>query len=124
MATSWHEGGSDVLTSAKDLYVALGVRLRERPGARWVIEMHPETSAGLDPVDFETRFGARHVWLQESRHVVRGEYRLSQRGFDASDAPMVERGYADWRRRLTRNLSRKSDGPWDALTFFEQLPAT
>jgi hypothetical protein len=25
--------------------------------------------------------------------------------------------YADWRERLVRNLSRRSDGPWDPLTY-------
>lgn len=28
----------------------------------------------------------------------------------------VEEWYDDWRRRLTRNLSRRSDGRWDPLT--------
>jgi hypothetical protein len=144
MGTSRHEGGSDVLTSSDDLYVALGVRLRERPGARWMVEIHPETSAGLDLGDFNLRFGFQDVRLQESRYVARGEFRLSQRGFgltgagrkalavptaadartarlDPSGAPTVGRGYPDWRKRLTRNLSRRSDGPWDPLTFFEEV---
>jgi hypothetical protein len=32
-----------------------------------------------------------------------------------SEAPL-ESGFADWRRRLTGNLSRRSDGRWDPLT--------
>lgn len=31
----------------------------------------------------------------------------------------VEEWHADWRRRLTRNLSRRSDGRWDPLTHVE-----
>lgn len=31
------------------------------------------------------------------------------------DSP-EETGFADWRRRLTGNLSRRSDGPWTPLT--------
>ena len=27
--------------------------------------------------------------------------------------------YADWRRRLTRNLASRSDGRWEPLTHFE-----
>ena len=29
-----------------------------------------------------------------------------------------ESSFADWRRRLAANLSRRSDGRWDPLTFF------
>lgn len=32
-----------------------------------------------------------------------------------ADRP-IETGFADWRRRLTANLSRRSDGRWDPLT--------
>jgi len=32
-----------------------------------------------------------------------------------SEAPL-ESGFADWRRRLTGNLSRRSDGRWAPLT--------
>ena len=28
----------------------------------------------------------------------------------------IETGFADWRRRLTANLSRRSDGRWEPLT--------
>ena len=31
----------------------------------------------------------------------------------------VEMGYDDWRRRLTRNLARRTDGRWDPLTHVE-----
>jgi hypothetical protein len=31
----------------------------------------------------------------------------------------VERGYDDWRARLTRNLARRTDGRWDPLTHLE-----
>jgi len=31
---------------------------------------------------------------------------------------LVEHGYGDWRRRLTRNLSRRSDARWDPLTWY------
>jgi hypothetical protein len=81
MGTSRHESGADVLTSPDDLYVALGVRLRERPGARWMVEMHPETRADFDLESFNARFGSQDVRLHESRYVAPGEYRLSQRGF-------------------------------------------
>ncbi len=30
--------------------------------------------------------------------------------------------YADWRRRLTRNLASRSDGRWEPLTHFERRP--
>jgi hypothetical protein len=82
MESSRHEGGSDVLTSSEDLYVALGVRLRERPGARWMVEIHPDTWADFDLVEFQMCFGSQDVRFHESRYVVRGEFRLSQRGFD------------------------------------------
>lgn len=32
-----------------------------------------------------------------------------------ADRP-IETGFADWRRRLTANLSRRSDGRWEPLT--------
>ena len=82
MGSSRHEGGYDVLASPDDLYVALGVRLRERPGARWMVEMHPETRAEFDLEDFNIRFGFQDVRLFESRYVALGEYHLLQRGFD------------------------------------------
>jgi hypothetical protein len=78
---SRHEGGADVLGSSVDLYVALGVRLRERPGARWMVEMHPRTRAEFDIAKFNERFGAHDVRIYASRYVAPGEYRLSQRGF-------------------------------------------
>jgi hypothetical protein len=81
MEISRHEGGSDILTSADDLAVALGVRLRERPGARWVVQMHPETLAEFDVTEFEARFGAHDVTLDESSYIVPGEYHLAQSGF-------------------------------------------
>ena len=37
-----------------------------------------------------------------------------------SDAP-YESLFSDWRKRLTRNLSRRSDGRWEPLT--EVLPS-
>ncbi len=81
MGFSRHQGACDVLTSPDDLYVALGVRLRERPGARWMVEMHPETRADFDLEDFNLRFGFQDVRLYESHYVAPGEYHLSQRGF-------------------------------------------
>jgi hypothetical protein len=33
-----------------------------------------------------------------------------------SDSESEETGFADWRERLTRNLSRRSDGRWEPLT--------
>ena len=30
--------------------------------------------------------------------------------------------HADWRRRLARNLSRRSDGRWDPLTYVHDAP--
>ena len=87
MANSRHEGGADVLASAADLYVALGVRLRERPGARWMVEMHPRTRADFDLAAFENYFGANDVRIYESSRVTPGEYHLSRRGFGTgSDA--------------------------------------
>jgi hypothetical protein len=29
----------------------------------------------------------------------------------------LETGFSDWRRLLSRNLSRRSDGRWDPLTY-------
>jgi hypothetical protein len=81
MSDSRHEGGADVLASPADLYVALGVRLRERPTARWMVEMHPRTRAEFDVEAFNDRFGAEDVRIYASRYVAPGEYRLSQRGF-------------------------------------------
>ena len=34
----------------------------------------------------------------------------------ATGAESEETGFADWRVRLTRNLSRRSDGRWEPLT--------
>ena len=84
MGSSRHEGGSDILTSVDDLYMALGVRLRERPGARWIVAMHPETRAEFDLEDFNIRFGFQDIRLDECRYVAPGEYHLSQRGFGLS----------------------------------------
>jgi hypothetical protein len=33
-----------------------------------------------------------------------------------TDAEPEETGFADWRARLTRNLSRRSEGRWEPLT--------
>lgn len=33
-----------------------------------------------------------------------------------STAEPMESGFPDWRRRLSRNLSRRSDGRWEPLT--------
>lgn len=38
-------------------------------------------------------------------------------------APPTETAHADWRERLTRNLSRRTDGPWEPLTFTPEPPA-
>jgi hypothetical protein len=39
--------------------------------------------------------------------------------------PAPERAYPDWRKRLRGNLSRRSDGHWDPLTYVEaDGPAT
>lgn len=81
MGDSRHEWGADVLESPADLYVALGVRLRQRPGARWMVEMHATTHIDFDVEAFNDRFGAHDVRLYASRYVAPGEYRLSQRGF-------------------------------------------
>jgi hypothetical protein len=78
---SRHEGGDDVLGSPVDLYIALGVRLRERPSARWVVEMHPATRAEFDLDAFNDRFRAEDVRIYANSYVAPGEYRLSQRGF-------------------------------------------
>jgi hypothetical protein len=79
--SSRHEGGADVLASPEDLYIALGVRLRERPGARWMVEMHPQTRAEFDVDAFNDRFGTDDVRIYASRYIAPGEYHLSQRGF-------------------------------------------
>ena len=39
-----------------------------------------------------------------------------------TDAMPHEYGYADWRERLERNLSRRSDGRWDPLTYVGAAP--
>ena len=94
MEPSRHEGGADILASAADLYVALGVRLRERPGARWVVEMHPRTRAEFDLDAFNDRFGAEDVRIYANRYVTPGEYHLSQRGFgEGSDTGPDEGDY-------------------------------
>jgi hypothetical protein len=91
---SRHEGGSDVLMSPADLYFALGVRLRERPGARWVVEMHPQTREEFDLDAFNDRFATEDVRIYASRYVPPGEYRLSQRGFgEGSDMGPDEPDY-------------------------------
>jgi hypothetical protein len=81
MDSSRHQGGADVLASPEDLYIALGVRLRERPGARWMVEMHPRTRAQFDLGAFNDRFSTDDVRIYASRYVAPGEYHLSQRGF-------------------------------------------
>jgi hypothetical protein len=42
----------------------------------------------------------------------------------ASVAEPDESWHADWRARLTRNLSRRSDGRWEPLTWFHAAMAT
>jgi hypothetical protein len=81
LGDSRHEGGADVLESMADLFVALGVRLRERPGTRWMVEMHPTTRSEFDIGRFNARYGSHDVRIYASRYVAPGEYRLSQRGF-------------------------------------------
>jgi hypothetical protein len=41
----------------------------------------------------------------------------------SSAAERQESWYADWRTRLTRNLSRRSDGRWEPLTWFHAANA-
>ncbi|MFN2567715.1 MAG: hypothetical protein ABR499_22195 [Gemmatimonadaceae bacterium] len=84
MGSSRHQGGADILASAADLYVALGVRLRERPGVRWMIEMHPATATDFDREGFDRLFGLQDVKFYESPTVRPGEYRLSPRGLAPS----------------------------------------
>jgi hypothetical protein len=92
--SSRHEGGADVLASPADLYVALGVRLRERPGARWMVEMHPRTRGDFDLRAFNDRFGAADVRIYARQDIAPGEYRLSQRGFGSgSDTGPDEADY-------------------------------
>jgi len=31
----------------------------------------------------------------------------------------LEKAFADWRERLTRNLARRSDSRWEPLTYIE-----
>ena len=94
MENSRREGGADVLASAADLYVALGVRLRERPGARWMVEMHPRTRSDFDLAAFNDRFARHDVRIYASRYVAPGEYHLSQRGFGTgSDSGPDEADY-------------------------------
>ena len=40
--------------------------------------------------------------------------------FVTSEAPL-ETGFVDWRRRLTGNLSRRSDGRWSPLTWIHGI---
>jgi len=87
LGNSRHEGGADVLETVADLFAALGVRLCERPGARWMVEMHPGTRSEFDLVGFNDRFAGQDVRIYASRYVAPGEYHLSQRGFGmGSDA--------------------------------------
>lgn len=44
-------------------------------------------------------------------------------GSDVSSAN-PERGYPDWRRRLTRNLSRRSESAWEPLTYRDATDAS
>jgi len=81
---SRHDGGSDVLTNADDLYIALGVRLRERPGAGWVVEMHPRTRATFDMGLLRQRVRPGQVRVHENSHVPIGEFHLMQHGFGAT----------------------------------------
>jgi hypothetical protein len=87
--SSRREGGGDVLPTPAALYVALGVRLRERPDARWMVEMHPSTRTDFDVRAFDARFGAHDVRIHVSRYVAPGEYRLLRRGFGTGgDTPV------------------------------------
>ena len=79
--SSRREGGGDVLSTPAALYVALGVRLRERPDARWMIEMHPSTRSDFDVKAFDARFATHDVRIHVSRYVAPGEFRLLRRGF-------------------------------------------
>ena len=81
LENSRHEAGADILASPDDLDVVLAVRLRERPGTRWMVEMHPTTRREFDLEGFNERFRLYDVRVYASRYVAPGEYRLLQRGF-------------------------------------------
>lgn len=55
--------------------------------------------------------------LTWSTRATQGELAAEPPAFPCvSAANSVETWYDDWRARLTRNLSRRSDGRWDPLT--------
>ena len=83
---SRHESGADILASPADLDLALEARIRERPGARWMVEMHPTTRREFDFEAFNERFRHSDVRVFASRYVAPGEYRLLQRGFGSGAA--------------------------------------
>ena len=88
--SSRREGGGDVLSTPAALYVALGVRLRERPDARWIVEMHPSTRSDFDVTAFDARFAAHDVRIHVSRYVAPGEFRVLRRGFGTGGDTAVD----------------------------------
>lgn len=46
-----------------------------------------------------------------------GERDQPQGAVPGRPAVAIENAYVDWRKRLSRNLSRRSDGRWDPLTY-------
>ena len=43
--------------------------------------------------------------------------------YPCTDAARPEESlFSDWRKRLARNLSRRSDGRWDPLTYVHEAP--
>lgn len=43
--------------------------------------------------------------------------------YPSTDAARSEESlFSDWRQRLARNLSRRSDGRWDPLTYVHEAP--
>ena len=88
--SSRREGGGDVLSTPAALYIALGVRLRERPDARWMVEMHPSTRSDFDVKAFDARFGTHDVRIHVSRYVAPGEFRLLRRGFGTGGGTPID----------------------------------
>ena len=54
-----------------------------------------------------------HAPLETPEAIARGPVAFPEM---TQEAPQ-ETLFADWERRLTRNLSRRSDGRWDPLTW-------
>ena len=84
----------------------------------------PTTSRSLDAALVSQSVEPRHP-LTRSPLATQQAVAEEAPPFPSSSAAEPEESWhADWRSRLTRNLSRRTDGRWEPLTWFHPVTAT